>query len=122
MKDKYLRFRQKVEAFIDIALSLKSLSVSQTNKVSCIIFKKDFSEIASIGYNGRYPGCPINPLTGGEEISLEPGMSGFVHAEVNAAIKFSRPQSEIKDYVVLCTLSPCLNCAQVIVNKGFKYV
>jgi dCMP deaminase len=111
---------QKLDAFINIAKTLASLSTSSKLKVGCVIFKKDFSKIASIGYNGAYKNAPIHDTTGTEEESLAPGKSGFIHAEINAIAKFREYTTE--DYVVLVTHSPCEHCAKVLANAGFKHV
>ena len=82
--------------------------------------RKDFSKIASFGYNGSFSGADINPSTGTEEDSLEPGESGFIHAEVNMIAKFKEHDPE--NYIVLLTLSPCKMCTKILVNAGFKHV
>ena len=82
--------------------------------------KKDFSKIASFGYNGSYSGAQINPETGTEEESLIPGESGFIHAEVNMIAKFKEYDPE--NYIVLLTLSPCKMCTKILINAGFKHV
>lgn len=71
------RLSIKINTFIQILLSIKDLSNSSTTKVGCMTLKKDFSKIASFGYNGSYSGAQINPETGTEEDSLIPGESGF---------------------------------------------
>lgn len=111
---------QKIEVFKNILLGIASLSVSQTTKVGCIAFKKNFSRISSFGYNGTYPGAPINSETGGEEISLVPGCSGFLHAEDNMVAKFHERDPE--NHIVFVTLSPCRECTIRLVNAGFKEV
>jgi dCMP deaminase len=82
--------------------------------------KRDFSKIASFGYNGSYSGAETNPETGTEEESLTPGESGFIHAEVNMIAKFKEYDPE--NYIVLLTLSPCKMCTKILVNAGFKHV
>ncbi len=82
--------------------------------------RKDFSKIASFGYNGSYSGAGINEETGTEEESLTPGESGFIHAEVNMIAKFKEYDPE--NYIVLLTLSPCKMCTKILVNAGFKHV
>jgi deoxycytidylate deaminase len=114
------RKSQKIEAFKEILLEISKLSVSQTTKVGCIAFKKNFSRISSFGYNGTYPGAPVNECTGGEEVSLEPGLSGFLHAEDNMVAKFHEKDPE--DHIVFVTLSPCRDCTIRLVNAGFKEV
>jgi deoxycytidylate deaminase len=106
--------------FKNILLNISSLSVSQTTKVGCIAFKKNFSRISSFGYNGTYPGAPVNLETGGEEISLVPGCSGFLHAEDNMVAKFHERDPE--PHLVFVTLSPCRECTIRLVNAGFKEI
>lgn len=120
MERKQKRFKQKLQVFVDFTNNIADLSVSQTLKVGCIAFRKDFSQIESFGYNGTYPNAPINPETGGEEISLEPGQSGFLHAEENMIAKFHERDAE--NYIVIVTYSPCRMCAMRLVNAGFKHV
>jgi len=82
--------------------------------------KKDFSKIASFGYNGSYSGAGINEETGTEEDSLIPGESGFIHAEMNMIAKFK--ENDPEKYIILLTLSPCKMCTKILINAGFKHV
>jgi len=117
---KHKRLNEKIKAFERILYQIQSLSVSTTTKVGCIALKKDFSKIASFGYNGSYSGADINPETGTEEDSLEPGKSGFIHAEVNMIAKFK--ESDPENYIIMLTLSPCLMCSKILINAGFKHI
>lgn len=117
---KITRKIEKIKVFSDILENISRLSVSQTKKVACVAFKRDFSTIASIGYNGTYPGAPVNPETGGEELSLEPGKSGFLHAEDNMISKFHERDPE--NYIVFVTMSPCRECTIRLINARFKEV
>jgi dCMP deaminase len=114
------RTKQKLEIFKEMLLKVADLSVSSTKKVGCMALRKDFSKIASFGYNGSYAGAEINPETGTEEESLEPGKSGFIHAEINMIAKFK--ENDPDNYIILLTLSPCDMCTKVLVNAGFKHV
>jgi len=89
-------------------------------KVSCIIVRKDFTKIASFGYNGNYFNAPIIESTGTEEESLEQGKDGFIHAEINSIAKFREHDPE--NYIVMISHSPCANCAKVLANSGFKHI
>ena len=119
-ENKIKRRAQKIEAMATILNVIATLSVSQTKKVACIAFKDNFSNIASFGYNGTYPGAPINPETGGEEISLIPGKSGFLHAEDNMVSKFHERDPE--NYTVFVSMSPCRECCIRLINAGFKKI
>lgn len=101
-------------------MNIRDLSNSSTTKVGCMALRKDFSKIASFGYNGSYSGAGINDVTGTEEESLIPGESGFIHAEVNMIAKFK--EYDPQNYIVLLTLSPCKMCTKILVNAGFKHV
>ncbi len=87
MDPKIRRLRLKVNVAKKILLNISDLSVASTLKVACMALKKDFSKIASFGYNGSYSGADINEDTGTEEDSLTPGESGFIHAEMNMIAK-----------------------------------
>lgn len=114
------RARAKIKVFSTILEEISKLSTSSRLKVSCIILKKDFTKIASFGYNGNYFNAPINEITGTEEESLEPGKDGFIHAEENAIAKFR--ENDPEQYIVLVTHSPCSKCAKLLANSGFKYI
>ena len=120
MDSKIRRLQSKIETFTDILKSIRDISNSSTTKVGCIALRKDFSKIASFGYNGSYSGAEVNSETGTEEDSLVPGESGFIHAEVNMIAKFKEYDPE--NYIVLLTLSPCKMCTKILVNAGFKHV
>ena len=120
MDPKLQRLQIKLKAFTNILLSIRDLSNSSTTKVGCMALKKDFSKIASFGYNGSYSGAESNSDTGTEEDSLTPGESGFIHAEVNMIAKFQ--EYDPQNYIILLTLSPCKMCTKILVNAGFKHV
>ena len=120
MDPKLQRLQIKLKAFTNILLSIRDLSNSSTTKVGCMALKKDFSKIASFGYNGSYSGAESNSDTGTEEDSLKPGESGFIHAEVNMIAKFQ--EYDPQNYIILLTLSPCKMCTKILVNAGFKHV
>jgi dCMP deaminase len=121
-KQKRLKKRSihKIDQFARIVKQISELSNASTKKVACMALHKNFTKIASFGYNGSYAGAPINESTGTEEESLNPGESGFIHAEVNMIAKFREYDPE--NYIVLLTLSPCKMCTKILVNSGFKWV
>ena len=119
-ENKRERAALKIKVFTDILLQISTLSTSSRLKVACILLRKDFTKIASFGYNGNYFNAPINPETGTEEESLEPGKDGFIHAEENSIAKFREHDPE--NYIALVTHSPCSKCAKLLANSGFKYI
>jgi dCMP deaminase len=110
----------KIDTFAGMIQQISTLSNASTKKVACMALHKNFTKIASFGYNGSYMGAPINEITGTEEDSLVPGESGFIHAEINMIAKFREFDPE--NYIIFLTLSPCKMCTKTLVNSGFKYV
>ena len=110
----------KIDTFAGMIQQIATLSNASTKKVACMALHKNFTKIASFGYNGSYMGAPINEITGTEEDSLVPGESGFIHAEINMIAKFREFDPE--NYIIFLTLSPCKMCTKTLVNSGFKYV
>jgi len=98
-------------SFADI-VSLRS--PHPTFKVGAIIVNGDNTRVLSIGYNGDYSGGTNKIL------SSDPGKSGFIHAEVNAIIKMDYYSDPNKKMYV--TLSPCIDCARIILNSGIKNI
>lgn len=89
-------------------------SINPSFKVGAVVVTSDNTQVLSIGYNGDYRGGP-NKID-----SEEPGLSGLIHAEVNALIKMD--YNNPKDKMLYVNLSPCLDCAKLILNSGIKEV
>ena len=117
---KIRRLDQKIEIYSDIVKSISKLSAASTKKVGCMAIKKDFSKMASYGYNGSYPGAEVYEETGTIEESLEKGQSGLIHAEINMIAKFQEPDPQ--NYIVILTLSPCKDCTKILCTAGFKHI
>jgi dCMP deaminase len=100
------------ETWMRVAYTLAERSADPRLKVGCVIVSPDNRYVLGVGYNGDE--------AGGENVvaSLEPGQSGFVHAEVNALIK----TRETEDASVYVTHSPCAVCARALVNARVRSV
>jgi dCMP deaminase len=92
--------------YADIAQKYSEQSHDPRTKVGCVIVTQE--GILYPGYNGDERGGSNKPD------SLEPGQSGFVHAEANALMKFN--PTIHKDSKLYLTHSPCNVCARMIVN------
>lgn len=64
--------------------------------------------VVGVGYNGRAAGEP------NERESLTHGLSGFIHAEVNALLAANWNGESHSLYV---THEPCSTCARLIINS-----
>lgn len=111
------RTRKKITVFLKHLNNIAELSESSKLKVGAIAIKKNFQRDV-FGYNGSVPNADILEDTGTEEESLEPGLSGFVHAEMNLIAKFREIDPE--NYVVILTHSPCSICSKLLINAEFK--
>lgn len=110
------RRKLKLTTFMTMCEELAKLSYDPKYQVATMIFTADFREICSIGYNGEYKGGP-NART-----SLEPGGSGFLHAEENSIISLAKSFELRGQLVLMCTHKPCTMCAKRIVNAGITQV
>lgn len=90
--------------------------------VGCVILHD--GRVVSIGYNGPpsgHPHCQGNDCP----LSRSGGCLQADHAEANAA-KFLKSSwgaafpTRVKDTVVYSTTFPCGNCAQLLIDYGFK--
>jgi dCMP deaminase len=102
------------QTWMTIARTIAERSYDPTLKVGAIVVSDDNTRMLSAGYNGNYSGGP------NERESLEPGGSGFLHAEINCVIKCDYNYAKKK--VMYVTHSPCRQCCKVIVNAGISSV
>ena len=89
-----------------IAKQFASMSKDPRLKVGAVIVAPE--GILYPGYNGDEIGGSNKPD------SLNPGSSGFVHAEANCILKFN--PSIHKGSTMYISHSPCVVCARMIVN------
>lgn len=92
--------------YCGIAREFMSLSKDPKTRVGCVIVTPE--GILYPGYNGDE--------IGGDNVrdSMEPGQSGFIHAEENAMIKFN--PTIHKGSIAYISHEPCKMCARKIVN------
>jgi dCMP deaminase len=82
--------------------------------VGAVVVTEDNTQVLSVGYNGNHRG-------GANHVdSAEPGLSGFIHAEVNALVKMDYNNPKRK--VMYVTHSPCVACAKLIINANIHEV
>lgn len=136
--------------FMGMAEVAQQRATCQRTKVGCVITDQDGTSVVSIGYNGNAKGLgnscdhlqdcehcrrhlPLNEhglhivSRIQDEYQLEacrknvpvPGDCGCIHAEANALIKAPFRQGPL---VMYTTLSPCRDCAKLIINSAVKTV
>lgn len=102
------RYVEKLMCFVDFARSVADLSTCKRKQTGAVIFPCDCTEVYAIGYNGPMRGLPNNSCKNVK------GYCGCAHAEGNAIAKLKGS----KPSIIVCTLSPCVYCANMIANAG----
>lgn len=100
--------------WMSVARTMSERSCDPRLKVGAIVVSEDNTQMLSVGYNGNYKGGP------NEHESLEPGQSGFIHAEINALVKCDYNFPKKKHMYI--THSPCRQCAKLIINAEIAKV
>lgn len=103
------RTRLKLKLFADFANRLANLSTCRRRSVGCVMCPPDFTAVWAIGYNGPRRGAPNDSCQDTE------GSCGCAHAELNAVQKLWPLPDPV---VMVCTVTPCVMCANAIVNSG----
>ncbi len=104
----------KAEMWMNIAKEIAKQSCDLRLKVCAIVVPEDNAGMLACGYNGNYKGGP------NKSESLEPGQSGFIHAEQNCLVKLDFNFPKKKHMYV--THSPCRMCSKLIVNANIARV
>lgn len=89
---------------------LATLSKCTKRGVAAIIIDGAATQIYSIGING-------GPQGGVDCLCAYNGKYSCIHAESNAIAKCNTHDNS---KIMICTLSPCVTCASLIVNSGFS--
>ena len=85
------------------------------SQVGCLIVKN--RTIISDGYNGTPSGFP-NQCEDCDNNTL----STVLHAEANAITKLAKSTNSAEDATLYVTLSPCFDCAKLIIQAGIKRI
>lgn len=100
--------------WMELAFNIAKRSSDTRLQVGAVIVSCDNESVLSLGYNGDEAGGNNQPD------SLEPGKSGFIHAEINAMIKLN--YNDTREKKIYLTHSPCKVCARAIINAKIKEV
>lgn len=107
--------KEKIDkVYMNIASEISSLSHCVRKKVGAIIVKDN--NILSFGYNGTPSGMANKCELDGKTRWV------VLHAESNAIVKVAKSTSSSEGATMYTTLSPCDECAKLIVQSGIKRV
>jgi dCMP deaminase len=102
------------EYFLNIAEAVSQRSHDEDTQVGCVIVSPDHRILAT-GYNGFAAGMPDTELP-----AKRPEKYPFmVHAEANAIASSGR---DLRGSTCYCVLSPCNDCAKLLLAAGVRRV
>jgi len=104
--------------YMQIAKTLAQRGTCNRASVGAVIVKG--GRIISTGYVGAPSGFPHCLDIGCKE--EDGGCTRTVHAEANAIAFAAKEGISVKDGTLYTALSPCLNCARLIINAGITSV
>ena len=114
------------EYFMGLAKYVASRSTCLRRQVGAVIVKDKC--ILSTGYNGASKGATHCAEVGciREKLKIPSGekldLCRAVHAEQNAIVQAAKNGVSINDATIYITVTPCFQCAKMIVNSGIKEV
>lgn len=111
----YKKTKRYTQKYLEIAKCWSKLSYANRKKVGCIIVKD--GSIISDGYNGTPKGFEndCEDLFGKTKWYV-------MHAEANAILKLSKSNNNSIGSTLYTTLSPCKDCAKLILQADIKKV
>ena len=106
------------EKYLKMAEVWGSLSTARRKQVGCLVVKD--GRVISDGYNGTPHGfdndCEFETRFGYE---TKPEV---LHAESNALTKLAKSTQSSEGATVYVTLSPCFDCAKLMIQSGIERV
>ena len=110
------------EAYLDMATRWAQLSKAQRKKVGCLIVKD--GAIISDGFNGTPQGFENScehedSVLAHNYLTTKPEV---LHAESNAITKLAKSTQSSDGATMYITISPCVECAKLIIQAGIKRV
>lgn len=105
-----------IQDLVSPVKKLAKASKAQLGGVACFVVKND--TIVSSGVNYNPTGEPMECEVDGKLVSR----SEVIHAEVAAFQAAANNGIDITDATLVLNMSPCIKCAQEIVNAGINEV
>ena len=103
------------KTYMAIAYDISLLSISQRRAVGAVIVKDN--NILSFGFNGTPSGMD-NKCEDDANVTLP----NVLHAESNAIAKVAQSTQSSSGAMLYTTLSPCIECAKLIIQAGIVRV
>ena len=114
---------EKDKFYMEFAKLAATKSKDPKTKVgSCLVNEK---RLLSVGYNGAPRGFPddIVPVTSDGDIELKDNKNSYmVHSELNSILNYGGSLQDLRGATLYATISPCHECAKIIIQVGIKRV
>lgn len=114
---------EKDKFYMEFAKLAATKSKDPKTKVgSCLVNDK---RLLSVGYNGAPRGFPddIVPMTSDGDIKLKDNKNSYmVHSELNSILNYGGSLQDLQGATLYATISPCHECAKIIIQVGIKRV
>ena len=107
--------RNEDQFYIGITNEVSTASRAKVKRVGAVLVKD--RNILSFGYNGTPSGF-ANTCEGPDKKTLPE----VLHAETNAIAKCAQSTQSSAGSTLYCTMSPCFECAKLIIQAGIKRV
>lgn len=105
-----------------LALDISSRSICKVpdRDIGCVIVSQDNTKVLALGYNGTAKGDSNQCDYDGDVAKMGTSRCTCAHAEMNALTKLDTSNPIQK--TMYLTLSPCMVCANLIINAGINEV
>ena len=107
--------RRYDELYLDIATRISLMSHDTDHKVGSVIVRDN--NILAFGFNGMPTGMDNNCKNANGSTKQE-----VIHAEANALCKLAKGTVSSEGATLYSTLSPCIECAKLIMQAGITRV
>lgn len=108
---------RKIKAYMDMAYAISQLSKDEQTKVGAVLISPTGRQIAS-GYNGFLRGAIDTDLP-----KTRPEKYKYIqHAERNVLYNCLDEGIRTKNCVLICTLSPCIDCLRACYQSGIRNI
>jgi len=115
------------EYFIEMMNTASKRATCDRGRSGCVIVRDNHT--LSTGYVGSAAGLPHCDEAGhdmrkmiNEDGSISEHCVATVHAETNAVCQAAKKGVAIEGATLYCRMTPCRNCAMMIINCGIKRV
>jgi len=105
------------QRFLQRAFLTASWSKDPRHRVGCVVVDDQRNELS-----GGFNGFPRGVIDDGRLQDRDAKLKIIVHAEANAIAAAARNGHSLKGGILYCTLTPCPQCASLIIQSGIERV